>query len=275
MPGKRKRVPPALHSELSEYSSLLRALNANDTLDVARRLTQPTPSKKRQKRTKQKAPDAEDEGTQYADEEEGTQYTGEGSSQLPAEVTPKPSHERKRKRDTWTRWPLLVKDLHVPEWGLDEEIDVLARQCLSNTSHPADADADSADSAASLPHLTQSASAFLSSLLALVAHHTPARPQSMQDRLNPIGWHAVLDIVASCGDVDATMLNNVKTRMEAIYGPYDSPATARIPIRAAAGARMRTALDQADDSLLSFARPRKRQPKRVVEDDIDSDDLDS
>lgn len=230
MSGKRKRkVPHALHSELSEYSSLLRALSTNDTLDVAKRLTQPTASNKRQKRTK-------DGGD--AVEREGTPQPAEGSSQPQKEDPPKRSHERKRKRDTWTRWPLLVTDLEVPEWGLEDEIEALVRLCLRNTSHPVDEDADPGDPPSCLPHLTQSTSAFLSSLLALLAHHTPARPQSMQDRLNPLGWQTVIDVVASCGDVDATyalrcstvgynkfqysIVNNVKTRMEAIYGPYDS-----------------------------------------------------
>ena len=37
--GKRTKVPAALHSELSEYASLLRALRTSNTLDLASQLT--------------------------------------------------------------------------------------------------------------------------------------------------------------------------------------------------------------------------------------------
>lgn len=210
MAGKRKRkVPHALHSELSEYSSLLRALSTNDILDVAKRLTKPAPVfRPEPRRTRQESPAdaAEGEDSQDAEErEERIQNAAAGSSQPPQEELPKRKHQRKRKRDTWTRWPLLVGDLEVPKWGLNDEIEALVRQCLRDNSHPTveEDDADPEEPVC-LPHLTQSASAFLSSTLALVAHHTPARTQSLQDRLNPLGWKTVLDAVASCEDVDAT-----------------------------------------------------------------------
>ncbi|KAJ7253054.1 hypothetical protein B0H12DRAFT_1117208 [Mycena haematopus] len=298
--GKRKlqQVPKALHSELSEYSSLLRALSTNDTFDVARRLTEPGPPTKRRKRAREESVEvAENEETLNTDEEGSllavpqrkrrqrtekspvdadTEDVAEPSSQPPEE---KPQ-ERVRKRDTWTRWPLLVGDLRAPEWGLEDEIEPLVRQCLRNNLHPSHEDGEdvasedaSEDAPLWLPHLTHSASAFLSSLFALLAHHTPARPQSMQDRLNPIDWKMVLDIIASCGDVDATVINNVQTRMEAIYGPYNSPAIARLEARAAAKTRAAAAFDEADEALFFAARPKKRQAKRVLEE-VDSDDLD-
>ncbi|GAW09555.1 hypothetical protein LENED_011718 [Lentinula edodes] len=37
--SQRKRIPAALHSELTEYSSLLRSLRTNDNLDVTSQLT--------------------------------------------------------------------------------------------------------------------------------------------------------------------------------------------------------------------------------------------
>ncbi|KAJ6463909.1 hypothetical protein C8R45DRAFT_1220030 [Mycena sanguinolenta] len=310
---KLQKVPQALHSELSEYSSLLRALSTNDSFDFARRLTEPGPSSKRRRRTEEEesAEEGENEHTVNQEDEEESQLgspprkrrrriiedspaletspappgveedadAAEGSS--PTREEKQKPQERVRKRDTWTRWPLLVTDLRVPEWGLEDEIEALVRQCLRNNPHPTDEDDEGEtgedvapeDAPMWLPHLTQSASAFLSSLFALLAHHTPARPQSMQDRLNPLDWKMVLDIVASCGNVDSTVINNVKTRMEAIYGPYDSPAIARLEIRAATKARVAVAFDEADDALFLPARPKKRQPKRVLED-VDSDDLD-
>ncbi|KAJ7130257.1 hypothetical protein C8R44DRAFT_63224 [Mycena epipterygia] len=190
--GKRKRVPAALHSELSEYSSLLRALHTNDTLDVAKDITNPP---KRQK----PGPRAE-----------GSSNEPPADPQSDAE---QPKRKHTRKRDTWTRWPLLVTDIKVPEWGLEDEIEALMRLCLRNNPHLAvEETLDAGDTPPSLPHLAQSASNFLSSILALIALHTPARPQSMQDRLNPIGWQAVLDVLGSCGDPATVDAECVRSR---------------------------------------------------------------
>ncbi|KAJ7855116.1 hypothetical protein B0H14DRAFT_742213 [Mycena olivaceomarginata] len=265
MAGKRKRkaVSHALHSELTEYSSLLRALSTNDTLDLARRLTEPAPPKKRKKQTAKSAVDSQLEGPR--EESQGPIAAGEetrpptpGSSRLPPEE-PEGEQQRVRKRDTWTRWPLLPTDIHVPEWGLDDEIEPLVRQCLRNNPHPTDEDGEPDDTPSWLPHLTESASVFLSSVFALLSHHTPARPQSMQDRLNPIDWKMVLDILGTCGDVDATVITTVKARMEAIYGPYDSPAIGRLQTRAEAKSRAAAAFDEADDALFVAPRPTKRR----------------
>lgn len=43
MDSEKRRVPKALHHELSEYASLLRALRARDTLDLTKYLAQPSP----------------------------------------------------------------------------------------------------------------------------------------------------------------------------------------------------------------------------------------
>ncbi|KAJ7756932.1 hypothetical protein B0H16DRAFT_1537454 [Mycena metata] len=182
----------------------------------------------------------------------------------------------------------------MPEFGLDQELETLMRQFLRSNADPSDDDDAILDDDAlfCVPHLVESASNLLSSLLALISHHTPARTQSLQDRLNPFDWHAVIDMVASCGLVDATELSNVKARMEAIYGPYDSPAISRIEMRAAARSRVAAALEEGDDllfefarpiqegadnPLLDFTRPTARRPARDVaeEEEIDSDDLDS
>ncbi|KAJ7481521.1 hypothetical protein FB451DRAFT_1443846 [Mycena latifolia] len=265
---KRKRVPQALHEELSEYSSLLRALRTNDTLDLTKHITKPRdPGLGRSSPSEARA----------ADEQPDEEQPGE---EQPEEEKPKP---KRRKRDTWTRWPLLVNDVHVPEWGLEDEIEALMRFCLRNNPHPVFQESDDAEEAvdkpASLPYLTQSASDFLSSILALIAHHTPERPQSMQNRLNPIGWQTVLEILGCCGNstIDAEMISNVKTRMEAISGPYESHAAARVTTRAVKSRATMSALDQADEALFILAR-RGRPPKRqrtAAEEDIDSDDLDS
>ncbi|KAJ7028715.1 hypothetical protein C8F04DRAFT_51891 [Mycena alexandri] len=252
--GKRKRpseVPRALHSELSEYASLLRALSSKDTTDVVQTISQ-----KRRKRLEESIP--------------LTQVAGESAQE-------QPKNPEKKQRDIWTRWPMLVTDIQLPEFALHQELETLMHQCLRSTSDPSDDDSiPEDDSASCLPHLAESASNLLSSVLALIAHHTPTRGQSLQDRLNPLGWHAVLDMVASCGLVDATEISNVKARMEAIYGPYDSPAVARLETRAVGRSRVATALEEGDDLLLDFKRPGTRRPaKYVAEEDVDSDDLDS
>ncbi|KAJ7628437.1 hypothetical protein FB45DRAFT_918281 [Roridomyces roridus] len=262
--AKRERVPASLHHELTEYSSLLRALQFNDPLEVANDIAR-EPPRKRARLNK--------DGSQPVEQEE--------AAPQPDEAEPAKRRHRKRKRDTWTRWPLLVNDITVPEWGLADELEALVRASLKERESPDDDDDDLDPSY--LPHVTQSASNFLSAVLALIANHTPPRPQSMQERINPIGWQTVLAILGSCCDdslIDATMLSNVRARMEAMNGPGqedDGRAAVRVQARRAVKARTAEALHAADDALLSFTGPPKRQPKprtAVVEDDVDSDDLD-
>ncbi|KAF7319502.1 hypothetical protein HMN09_00289200 [Mycena chlorophos] len=264
MPPKRKqRVPRALHDELQDYASLLRALDTGDELGVARKIARAEPPKKRRKLTHNA--DGDDRG--------------EGSSSIA------PPKSRVRKRDGWTRWPLLVRDTIVPTFGLEEEIAVLARQCLrlqnaDSLPNPDEQDPDS--DSASMPAIASSASAFLSSTLALLAHHTPARPQSMQDRLNPLKWQDVLEIVAACGDADATMISNVKTRLEAIYGVFETNAIDRLGARKLVMPRAQAALIKADEALLlppacgtsSDARPLNPRDAAAYWDSADEEDED-
>ncbi|KAJ7704376.1 hypothetical protein B0H17DRAFT_1002960 [Mycena rosella] len=284
--GKRKRVPAALHSELSEYNSLLRVLRTNDTLDLTKHITLSPP---RRPRHTAQASSSKPDAPQVDEQDDGD------------DDEPPAKRGRPRKRDTWTRWPLLVNDVHVPEWGLEDEIGALVTLCLRNNppkipqyaksaqvedGDEGDADEDDEDPPPILPHLAQSASAFLASILALLALHTPARPQSMQNRLKPIGWQTVLDVLASCAEpahpnslIDPAMISNVKTRMEAIYGPCESHAPLRAALKYTSHAAAR--LEEADVALFSCAQPTRRQPKQrsekrapVVEEDVDSDDLD-
>ncbi|KAK7019823.1 hypothetical protein R3P38DRAFT_2970316 [Favolaschia claudopus] len=289
---KRRYVPNALHSELSEYSSLLRALETSDHLDVAKRLTEPPPNKKRnvnkiKEGRRVELPVNEDSRSGAGNssplaasfnqtrEEEDSEYFGAGTSNYQEDTAPY-QEERTRKRVAWTLWPLLAKDLSVPEWGLQDEIDAIVRQCSQNSSASAAADDDEdleevGETPTWLPHLTVSASTFLSALFALLAHHTPARPQSAQDRLNPINWKMVLDILGSCGHVDTQLLSNVRRRMEAIYGPYEGHGLDRLEIRATAKSRPTVSLDAADDALLTAPSSKRQPPAQDVEPDDDSD----
>jgi hypothetical protein len=150
--GKRKRVPEKLHFELTEYSSLLRALRTRSALDVTTQLTRPPPNHWQDDDT-QLGSDLDD------DDEEDVSPSGSnipntssapisGPSDLnhpsnkaffqgpPANTSqetkrkPKAKPPPKKQRDTWTRWPLPVGDVIAPEWNLEDEVTLLAAQAL-------------------------------------------------------------------------------------------------------------------------------------------------
>ena len=261
--GKRKHIPAALHSELTEYSSLIRALRTSNSLDVTSHITKPGPYNVQVSfppRTSNK-PDLDDD---YTDEIVGqddvpisNHSSVESNSVRHSEVdllgsvshsrdvspvvsspslmleTPSNLSSRKRKRgsrspsrprrrDAWTRWPLLAHDVYVPEWNLEDEIGLLAANALKLHPHPplpvfpskssisgSNDDGDNnedednegnGDALSYISPLTNAASIYLSTILALLAAHTPNRPLSQQNRIEPIGWRAVLDMLSSCGD---------------------------------------------------------------------------
>jgi hypothetical protein len=202
-------VPTALHAELSEYSFLLRALRTSNTLDVVSHLTNVPASKDE--------PDFEiqDVSNQGAPHEHTPEALGSVSN-----------IKRKRKlrggglgttsgksRDTWTRWPLLADDVHVPEWGLEDEIKLLALHSLRQYSphkfldpSPEDAgtDADEDDilPPSTVKALTLSSSSHLSSILAIISAHIPLYEKGLQSRLKPVGWESVVDMMGASGLVD-------------------------------------------------------------------------
>ncbi|THU77261.1 hypothetical protein K435DRAFT_702800, partial [Dendrothele bispora CBS 962.96] len=98
MKAKRKRVPAALHSELTEYSSLIRALRTSNTLDVTSQLT-PSASLSR-------------------------------PASPSVASTQSKIRSKKQKKDTWTRWPLLPEDVPVPKWNFEDEVAIIAKQVL-------------------------------------------------------------------------------------------------------------------------------------------------
>ncbi|KAF5352085.1 hypothetical protein D9758_009375 [Tetrapyrgos nigripes] len=177
----RKWVPAALHSELTEYASLLRALRTSDTLDVTTQLT------RHQEKTRAIEDTDDEEDYEDNDEDVGTKRPGpsvsfvgmdvddDGPVTGPSNYEDVPDHsQRKRKRqpsttsaslsrptspevapnqpgarrrrrrkDTWTLWPLLLEDVPVPEWTLQDEVAIIAKQLLkqqrplsSNTRSP-------------------------------------------------------------------------------------------------------------------------------------------
>ena len=170
----KQRVPAALHSELTEYASLLRALRTRDAMDLTTHLTKPSP------------------------------------------FTPPP------KRDQWTRWPLPLEDVPIPEWTLEDEVAVIASRVIKSRPAPTfpvfegplehddpshtdyvmntEFDEDDPDYPFYVPYLTSITASLLSTIFSLLAKHIPARPASMQNRIEPLNWRSVIDVLVNCDD---------------------------------------------------------------------------
>ena len=219
---KRKTVPAALHSEISEYASLLRVLRATDTLDITTQLTRlDSPSS-----LPHPIPvDGEETGQREASTLSHVDRTGISSpfiqvhgrpSALGASILPRMS------RKTWTRWPLLAEDLHIPEWGFEDEVHSLAKKALSfdfSTSNRLLADTASSSrgvdpnvfsedeieallTPSSLRTLADVSSSHLEHILSALASYSPPVDKSTQYRRHPISWESVLNIVSAAGLVD-------------------------------------------------------------------------
>lgn len=216
---KRTKVPAALHSELSEYSSLLRALRTSNTLDLASQLTAHATSQSTVSGDRKDEAHDGDDASLIDDDGESERPRTESTSK-PADALEKAGDDastagpktnrkwpRKNARDTWTRWPLLAGDVHVPEWSLEDEVRLLAGQCLKpqpETSNELDS-SDVEDTVDPLltPHalsaLTASTGRYLSEILALLAAYVPPSGGSMQNRVRPMNWESVLAIAAANG----------------------------------------------------------------------------
>lgn len=188
--GKRKGIPAALHSDLSEYSSLLRALRTSETLDLASQLTKPLPQ------------------AVVSRLEVGEYVNPPGPS---TSTVPQGKEGRKNaiEKDNWTRWPLLVGDIHPPEFGFQDEIQTLAIQALE--SQRLDDSDEERDNDISLPQslleaLTLTTSTYLGQVLAALAANIPPIEKSMQNRLSPITWEGVLEMIGASGLMDSVFV---------------------------------------------------------------------
>lgn len=199
--ARRQLVPTALHNELTEYSSLLRALRTTQTLDVTAHLTQ--------------SQDPTDDEHDAPESEEETTPAAPTSIQKRKPSQSEPGSPHWRNRDQWTRWPIPVKDVPPPDWSLQEEVEAIVKQVLASIEPDSDSeeavkheedvesqhDGDSDDEDAYMHHLTELVTSVvenqLESIFALICAHTMARPDSMQNRIEPFDWHDLLNILSS------------------------------------------------------------------------------
>ena len=209
--SKRPQVPAAFHAELTEYSSLLRALRTRATADLTSHLTQGSGS------LASAAPsddahvgDDGDDDEAYATEgppptESVRDFSSAAGSSRPSSPVHPWTPSKGKQRDTWTRWPLLAGDVHVPEWTLEDEVKALAVQHVKRSLSGLDASPDHAEllkdldddfantilPQASLDALAHEVATYLSRILALIAAHKPPAAESMQNRFAPFcGKHA-------------------------------------------------------------------------------------
>ncbi|KAH9968139.1 hypothetical protein BC827DRAFT_1263864 [Russula dissimulans] len=227
---KKKTVPAALHSEISEYASLLRVLRATDMLDVTTQLTRLDAPPERHPTSVDEEEPGLHEGPTSPDADR------RGISGL--QMEDKDSILPRVSRNTWTRWPLLAEDLHTPEWTFEDEVHSLAKQVLlSDISTPSQASSDACpelrnvDSSvftedqieallppSSLRTLADISSSHLEHVLSALSSYSPQADKSTLHRRHPINWESVLNIVGAAGLVDGNVIRRVKLRLETIYG---------------------------------------------------------
>ncbi|KAL4267502.1 hypothetical protein AB1N83_004162 [Pleurotus pulmonarius] len=274
--GKRKQIPTELHSELSEYSSLLRALRTSHTLDLSSQLTQRQSSSPSGSTSQEDLEEliVLDDAERSEDDlrEEADAHTFEAMAADTSYRDARSSGSQtmgKKKSDTWTRWPLLAGDVLVPEWGFEDEIKLFALHVLrSHYDQDAASDEDDWDeefeSSAWASSLAQVSSLHLSRILALLATHTPIGIKSMQNRINPVGWEMVINALGAYGSdfIDETALARVKQRLQSIYGTSSSNTALS---RASISEHARAALSESMDAhCMSFLDTAPQPPSATI-----------
>jgi hypothetical protein len=204
---KRKAIPAALHSEISEYASLLRVLRATDTLDITTQLTRL---------------DSPNETIQATHEEPG-QYEPTTPARVETPIDEDTSRSSPgvdcvhpgRSWKNWTRWPLVPEDVHLPEWGFEDEVYSLAKQVLLSDVSYRDANSDDSNvliedqaevllPSSSLRALADVSSTHLERILSALASYSFSADESTHGRSHPIGWESVLNVLGTAGLVDST-----------------------------------------------------------------------
>ncbi|KAI0752718.1 hypothetical protein C8Q80DRAFT_1147814 [Daedaleopsis nitida] len=283
--AKRTQVPTAFHAELTEYSSMLRALRTSNTLDLTAHLTKPPSSARSQYSDEVSLAGDLDDTNTPPPTEPGSHYVSSEAHSSPHSQQNSPTHDRSRdkgkQRDTWTRWPLLAGDVHVPEWELADEVKHLAERVLAQTqgqaslvcvkdeaeehttiasssmsaSSPDDEDDNIALPSATLQALTADSAAFLTRILALLAAHVPQAEKSMQNRVRPICWETVVDVACAHGVISTSVAKTVHERMSQIYPPTQPNIIPRIDVLHSMNEGLRKSLVKHDDDLLAIQTP--------------------
>ncbi|KAK2460791.1 hypothetical protein APHAL10511_007261 [Amanita phalloides] len=281
----RQYIPAALHSELTEYSSLLRALRTNSILDVSLQLAQHGIADS-------STSDDSDNEAPLASASSAPIESSTGGKRKRTDQKAPP-----RKRDKWTRWPLLLTDLHKPTWCFEDEIAIVTSEALKlfppafqepnserNSPKPSEPmmseeyngdrdegyiDVDESDRPSYFNFIAISASTLLLNVLLLLSSHTPPRPPSMQNRIEPLDWRSVLEIISVYGNpniVDGRLIDKVRARMEVLYGLAPGSSypeteegedldTFRMRKRAEAKKHLQSRMSQAHDSLFTLTEP--------------------
>ncbi|CAL1709926.1 unnamed protein product [Somion occarium] len=132
--SKRKRVPVAVHSELTEYSALLRALRTTDTLDLTSHVIPENVLRRfhteRDSQNLNDDVDSTNVDTNILPSPSRAPSAGLQSDAMSVDVSPSSSRRPSHKEITWTRWPLLVGDVHIPEFSFEDEVRNMAKQIL-------------------------------------------------------------------------------------------------------------------------------------------------
>ncbi|KAJ3746510.1 hypothetical protein DFH05DRAFT_1395391 [Lentinula detonsa] len=196
--SQHKRIPAALHSELSEYTSLLRAIRTTDTLDVTSQLTRYFNDKFNYRAPLYESNEDDEDYTEAYDVHAKRKRASQSQSSATEEIIT--TRKKISSRETWTRWPLLAQDVPAPEWSLQDEVaHITALLLRDTTSSTTDLEPDNGtdhETNPSIPQLnsslTLSSSRYLDSILASLAAIIPKRSASMINRLAPAGWQSVL-----------------------------------------------------------------------------------
>jgi len=285
----KRRVPAALHHELTEYASLLRALRVRDAMDITKHITNSSPFALEARNDEELNSDDDLDDDEEASHRKssipptpsltslgGTDATptkkmsAKARGKRKAEDSPFAGKRKQRRRDHWTRWPVPLEDVLLPEWTLEDEVAVIASQVIKLRPPPVfpvspagsddmddeegedqfvrvmdmEVEEDDPDIPFHVPYLTSTVAEYLSTILGLLASLTPARAASMQNRIEPLGWRTIIDVVVTCGIPEFTnakyvalvlsdslvvhcpccrVIQNVIKRMERIYGPSFIP----------------------------------------------------
>ncbi|KAI0037090.1 hypothetical protein K488DRAFT_67237 [Vararia minispora EC-137] len=249
--SKKRHVPAALHSELSDYASLLRVLRTNSSLDVASQLAKLPPADLNEDTHEPDPFTSEPSRPTYSISERSAHSERKGKDrgreQNKREMVPEELPTRSR--DNWTRWPLLPNEVHPTEWGFQEEVRSLAQQaldfrtafsvpspCAAEASvqphEPSDSDHYAPDldslSRPTLRVLTEVSSIHLERMLSSLVSFAPAAHQAFESRFGGIGWETVLEAVCAAGLFDVAIVDSVQRRLERMYGPAEIDHAERV-----------------------------------------------